>query len=389
MLAYVVYPVGLLCMMISGLRADTTSRATDTLHATPSIRLYTPYTKISVHPGQSITYAVDVMNNSHVTQNVDLWVSGLSPAWDYSLKSGSWDIRQIAVLPGQKESVTLQVTVPLRINKGAYRFYLHAGQKTVLPLTVIVTQRGIYKTAFTTDQPNLEGAANSTFTFNTTLQNATADTQLYALNAEVPPGWDIAFKANGYKQVASILVNPNSTQNLTIEVHPSDQVPAGKYQIPVMASSGNTGAELNLEVVITGNYGMTLSTPSGLLSTDVTAGSERTLKLTVTNTGSADLKKINFSSSTPTNWDVTFDPKTIDELPAGKTAEVSAVIKADKHAIAGDYLVTIRANTNETSAKADFRVTVKTPMLWGWIGILIILIALASIYYLFRKYGRR
>ncbi|MBX5439508.1 MAG: hypothetical protein IRZ29_08210 [Thermoflavifilum sp.] len=376
-------------MMISGLRADTTSRATDTLHATPSIRLYTPYTKISVHPGQSITYAVDVMNNSHVTQNVDLWVSGLSPAWDYSLKSGSWDIRQIAVLPGQKESVTLQVTVPLRINKGAYRFYLHAGQKTVLPLTVIVTQRGIYKTAFTTDQPNLEGAANSTFTFNTTLQNATADTQLYALNAEVPPGWDIAFKANGYKQVASILVNPNSTQNLTIEVHPPDQVPAGKYQIPVMASSGNTGAELNLEVVITGNYGMTLSTPSGLLSTDVTAGSERTLKLTVTNTGSADLKKINFSSSTPTNWDVTFDPKTIDELPAGKTAEVSAVIKADKHAIAGDYLVTIRANTNETSAKADFRVTVKTPMLWGWIGILIILIALASIYYLFRKYGRR
>lgn len=86
---------------------------------------------------------------------------------------------------------------------------------------------------------------------------------------------------------------------------------------------------------------------------------------------------------------MSFDPKTIDELPAGKTTEVKAIIKADKHAIAGDYLVTIRANTTETSAKADFRVTVKTPMIWGWIGIFIILIALASIYYLFRKYGRR
>lgn len=389
MLAYVFYPIGILWMMIGGLKADTAAKATDTIHARPAIRLYTPYTKISVHPGQSITYNVDVTNNSKVTQNVDLWVSGLSSAWNYSLKSGSWDIRQIAVLPGQKESVTLQVTVPLRINKGAYRFYLHAGNGTTLPLTVIVAERGIYKTAFTTDQPNLEGAANSTFTFNTTLQNATADTQLYALNAEVPPGWDLAFKANGYKQVASILVNPNSTQNLTIEVHPPDQVPAGKYKIPVIASSGSTGAELDLEVVITGNYGMSLSTPSGLLSTDVTAGSEKTLKLTVTNTGSASLKKIQFSATTPTNWDVTFDPKNIDELPAGKTAEVRALIKADKHAIAGDYLVTIRANTTETSAKADFRVTVKTPMLWGWLGILIILGALGSIYYLFRKYGRR
>ncbi|SFV27806.1 COG1470 family protein [Thermoflavifilum thermophilum] len=389
MLAYVFYPIGILWMMMSGLKADTVAKATDTIHTRATIRLYTPYTKISVHPGQSITYNVDVTNNSKVTQNVDLWVTGLSPAWNYSLKSGSWDIRQIAVLPGQKESVTLQVTVPLRINKGAYRFYLHAGNGTTLPLTVIVAERGIYKTAFTTDQPNLEGAANSTFTFNTTLQNATADTQLYALNAEVPPGWDLAFKANGYKQVASILVNPNSTQNLTIEVHPPDQVPAGKYRIPVIASSGSTGAELDLEVVITGNYGMSLSTPSGLLSTDVTAGSEKSLKLTVTNTGSASLKKIQFSATTPTNWDVTFDPKTIDELPAGKTAEVKALIKSDKHAIAGDYLVTIRANTTETSAKADFRVTVKTPVLWGWLGILIILVALGSIYYLFRKYGRR
>jgi len=389
MLAYVCYHVSLLWMMFCGFQPDTAVHHADTAHVAPAIRLYTPYTKISVHPGQSITYNIDVTNNSKVTQRVDLWLSGLSTAWNYSLKSGSWDIQQIAVLPGQKESVTLQLTVPLRINKGTYRFYLHAGHSTALPLTVIVAERGIYKTAFTTDQPNLEGAANSTFTFNTTLQNATADTQLYALNAEVPPGWDIAFKANGYKQVASILVSPNSTQNLTIEVHPPDQVPAGKYRIPVMASSGSTGAALDLEVVITGNYGMNLSTPSGLLSTDVTAGSEKTLKLTVTNTGSADLKKINFSSSTPTNWDVSFDPKTIDELPAGKTTEVKAIIKADKHAIAGDYLVTIRANTTETSAKADFRVTVKTPMIWGWIGIFIILIALASIYYLFRKYGRR
>ncbi|MCL6524551.1 MAG: hypothetical protein K6T34_07795 [Thermoflavifilum sp.] len=389
MLAFVLYVISLSWIGYGSVSMGTVQQASDTAHTAAAIRLYTPYMRISVHPGQTITYSVDVMNNTKTIKNVDLSVTGLPRGWDHSLKSGNWEVSQIAILPNQKETITLQVTVPLRVNKGIYRFYLHAGNTVVLPLTVVVAQRGVYKTAFTTDQPNLEGAANSTFTFNTNLQNATADTQLYALDAQVPPGWDIAFKANGYKQVASVLVGPNATQNLTIEVHPPDQVPAGTYKIPVMASSGNTGAELELAVTITGNYGMSLSTPSGLLSTDVTAGSQKTLKITVTNTGSASLKKITFNASTPTNWDVTFDPKTIDELPPGKTADLRATIKADKHAIAGDYLVTIRASTQETNAKADFRVTVKTPMIWGWVGVLIILIALGSIYYLFRKYGRR
>lgn len=95
------------------------------------------------------------------------------------------------------------------------------------------------------------------------------------------------------------------------------------------------------------------------------------------------------SFTAPENWDVTFDPKQIDALPARKTADVFATIKADKDAIAGDYVTNITAKTTETSSKAQFRVSVRTSFLWGWVGILIILLALGSVYYLFRKYGRR
>jgi uncharacterized membrane protein len=113
------------------------------------------------------------------------------------------------------------------------------------------------------------------------------------------------------------------------------------------------------------------------------------VELSVRNSGSAPLKNITLSASTPANWEVTFDPKKIDLLPAGKSAPVSATIKADKHAIAGDYVTSMQARTPEKTAKADFRVSVETSMLWGWVGILIICIALGSVYYLFRKYGRR
>jgi|SRR6185312_2184714 uncharacterized membrane protein len=357
-------------------------------HSAPSLKLYSPYTDISVPPGQTINYTVQVINNSNTIQNADLSVSGLPRSWTHSLTAGGWKIHRIAVLPGNKETVSLQVIVPLQVNKGIYRFTVNAKGLAVLPLTVVISERGTYKTEFTTTQSNLEGAANTTFTFDAKLKNGTADTALYALNAGVPPGWNITFKAN-YKQVASVSIDPNQTKDITITINPPDQIPAGTYRIPVMASTNETSAGLELDVMITGSYSMALTTTNGLLSTDITAGDFRRMAMIVTNTGSAPLKNVALHFKAPTNWDVTFDPKKIDRLAAGQTAQVFATIKADKHAIAGDYMAEIMAQTPETTSKTELRVSVGTSMLWGWMGVLVIFIALGSVFYLFNKYGRR
>ncbi|HHX76954.1 MAG TPA: hypothetical protein GX697_01185, partial [Firmicutes bacterium] len=73
----------------------------------------------------------------------------------------------------------------------------------------------------------------------------------------------------------------------------------------------------------------------------------------------------------------------------GETAKVKAYIKPSDKAIAGDYVVNISASTPEAYSSADFRVTVKTSALWGWIGVLIIALVGAGIYYLFRRFGRQ
>ena len=59
-------------------------------------------------------------------------------------------------------------------------------------------------------------------------------------------------------------------------------------------------------------------------------------------------------------------------IQPGQTARVFATVKATKNAIAGDYVTNIEARTQEISAKAQFRISVETSMLWGWMGILII-----------------
>jgi len=352
------------------------------------VMLYTPYTKIAVPPGESINYSVDVINNCGEVKNASISVLGMPRGWKYEMKAGGWTVDQISVLPGEKKNFSFKVDVPFKVNKGTYHFTLTAPGVAELPLTVTVSEQGTYQTEFVTKQPNMQGNSKSTFNFNTTLKNQTADQQLYALMADVPRGWNVTFRVAG-KQATSAQVEANSTQNVSIDITPPANVEAGSYKIPVRAATGTTSAELELEVVVTGSYQMELTTPRGLLSTDVTAGDIKKIELEVRNTGSSLLKDIQLSANKPADWEVTFEPSKIDALKAGETSTVMATLKASKKALPGDYVTTIMAKTPEVNADAQFRVAVKTPMIWGWVGVLIIIATIGVVYYLFRKYGRR
>jgi len=356
--------------------------------AATGVTLYTLNTKISVPPGESIDYPIDVINNTAELQNVDISVTGIPAGWNYMLKSGGLVVSQVSILPGEKKSLSLKVDVPLQVNKGNYRFKVVAGELGSLSLVINVSKQGTFKTEFTSDQANMQGNAKSSFTFNAVLRNRTGDKQLYSLVANAPQGWEVVFKPN-YKQATSVEVDPSGASNITIEIKPAENVTAGTYEIPVKATTNSTSADLSLQIVITGSYSMELTTPTGLLSTSMTAGETKRIELVVRNTGSTVLSNVTFGSSAPANWDVSFEPKKIESILAGSNAQVFAIVKADKKAIPGDYMANFDAKSQEVSSRVSIRVSVKTSLVWGWVGIFIIVIALGSVYYLFRKYGRR
>ena len=161
---------GYLLLMIIGVMPDCFAQG---------VTLYTPYTKISVPPGESITYDIDVINNGAAVINAPFYVSGLPKSWTHTAKSGGWSVEQVSVLPKEKKTINLVVQVPLQVNKGTYHFMVSAAGVGHLPLTVVVSQQGTFKTEFTTTQPNTEGAANSVFTYTATLRNGTSADQVY------------------------------------------------------------------------------------------------------------------------------------------------------------------------------------------------------------------
>jgi len=359
-----------------------------TAFASGNIILYTPSTEVIVAPGKTLNYNFQVLNNTSTVQDLPLYITGLSRDWSYNFQYGAWNIKRIAVLPGKKQILTMRVEVPLKINKGTYHFRVHAGLNHSISLTVIVSKKGTYKTMLTVNQANLQGHANSNFQFDAVLNNLTASQQQYALRAEAPAGWDVTFMSH-YKDVTSVFVKPNTKADLEIKVKPPDDVKAGTYKIPVQVVSNNTSANTTLEVVIIGTYKMLLTTPTGRVSTSIVSGKQKRIELIIKNTGSSLLPSIKPSYMAPTNWKVTFDPKVITNLEPGNYKRLYATIKTSKDAIAGDYITKISALTPYVSQHLSFRVSIKTPMLWGWIGVLIILLALGLVYYLFRKYGRR
>jgi uncharacterized membrane protein len=248
--------------------------------------------------------------------------------------------------------------------------------------------------------PSVKNYASASFSYAIDIQYMGGkEPRVFDLQVKVPEGFNASIMPSygSSSQIESIRLDPSKTypDSLSVTVSPNSwQLPEpGEYPVTVAASSGDLKASLELKAVVTAKYDLQLKTSTGLLNTNATSGHDNYLTLSVTNTGTADLEKIEFSSKTsaPSGWSITFNPSEIDSLSAGANHEVQVDIKPDKKSISGDYLVTISAEPQAKNAfgSFDLRVTVLTSPIWGWIGVAIVVLVIAGLAYMFMRLGRR
>lgn len=358
-------------------------------YAAGPLGISTSYPGISAQPGSSVTFPLTISGNGIV----DLEVTSVPAEWTAEIFGEGKKIHRVYVPSDGKAQAELRVQIPSTAEDGSYNLSVAAsgvGGRATLTLNVRIDANASGADKIEVQYPALSGPDTATFSFRGTLYNNSGRERFYSLGAKAPDGWQVSFKpAYQNNQITSLSLEPGKSQDLDISVKPPSGVTAGKYTITAAAIYGSEAATVDLEVVITGNYSLELSTPSGRLNQDLTAGKKGALTLTLKNTGSADLQAIKLSDSAPPGWTVTFEPETIDQLKAKEEKQVTAYITPDSKAIAGDYLVTIRASTNETSDSADIRVTVHTSTLWGIVGVAIIAGVIYWVVTTFNKYGRR
>ncbi|PWJ54720.1 alpha-galactosidase-like protein [Dyadobacter jejuensis] len=242
--------------------------------------------------------------------------------------------------------------------------------------------------SFKANLMNIEATANETFRYNTVLYNGTSETKIYQLQAQVPDGWSVTYMTMG-SPVTSVSVEAKKSQDVTIELKARPDSKPSKYSVLVTATSASDSLTLNLEAALKGAYGIELTTPTGRLSDELTEGSTKEIHLVVRNSATLPLENVELTAQSPSHWDVTFEPSKIDRLDPNKTVDVKAKVKVPDKTIAGDYITTFTAKNTNASANSTFRITVKTSLLSGWIGIIVILLSIGLVYSLIRKYGRR
>jgi uncharacterized membrane protein len=359
--------------------------------------LYTAYPSVVAEKGKRLTFPIQVKNQTEEWQEVELHVQGPDD-WEVELEDRGFLIRKVLLEPEKSRTIDLRARPPENAQPGEYVFIVSArgnnGQLiSELKLTVALKEKEEKETkglTLSTKFPKLRGQAGNTFSFKLDLKNNADEDRDVSLSAEAPRGWEVIFKpAFEAKQVSSIRMKSGASQGIDVEITPPGRVEAGEYQVVVIATADGDRAEVPLSITIVGKRRIGLTTLSGQLNTRATIGKETTLDLVVVNTGSAPLRNIQFSSSEPSGWEVTFEPEQIDELAVDQEMEVKAIIKPSPKALAGDYMLTLRAFTPETSDSKDIRVTVETPTTWGWIAVAAIVLVFGGLGVLFVKLSRR
>ena len=384
-----VLTMGLLLAFCPGLTAI--AQTDQPLLSTPELTLYTLYPSRVLGIGEELSMVLRLRTKT-TAQVVRLEMQQLPEGWTATFKGEGHLIRSAYVEPDNEASVTLTIKPPENAAPGTYRLVVRAQGElgaAELPLEVTIQEKVPAKLTFSVELPTLKGKPDSTFRYSATLKNEGEEDLTVNLLAEAPTGFSVTFKWAG-QEVTSLPIEANRSKSISIEARAYADVTAGSYPITVRAVGGDVQASLALTAEVTGQVDLVITAPDGRLSGRAYAGKETPLKIIVRNTGSAPARKVELSSSEPSGWAVEFDPKQIDEIPAGKEVEVTAKIRPFEKAVAGDYMLTLRARPEDGSYKsAEFRITVLTSTLWGVVGVALIAVAVGVVALAVLRFGRR
>jgi uncharacterized membrane protein len=364
-----------------------------------SFNLILPFTDLTVGQGQEVTMDAEIVNRTKNPVQVGLSIEGTPSGWEVGFNSRypSYPIRSVMVQGEKSTTVEFKAKVPENTKPGNYESRVSAkdesgkttyNEKVVFRVTSKKVETGGLK--LTSQYPVLTTPSGQTLKFTVDLKNETNKPLTASLVTQAPTGWAVRFKPQyGDTQISSIQLKENATETLSVEIDSPSRADAGEYPVTVRARAGAFEASTNLKVTLKGVTDLKMGTVSGTLNASATAGQKTPVPFLVANAGTASVRNLAFVTKKPDKWTIEFKPDKIDALNPGEVREISMEITAPVRAIAGDYAITVSANSSDTTKTVDFRVTVATATLWGWIGAAIVAAVVLGLAIVFWRLGRR
>lgn len=403
------------CLVFSSMALASLGRAADKpaaekteQSASPSkesFNLIIPFKDLTVGQGQEVTMDTEIVNRRRDPVEVSLALDGVPKGWEVNFNSRypSYPIRSVMVPGGDQTTnksttIELKAKVPNEAKAGNYQIKVTAkdlnGQTQYAEnISFRVTSKKVETGGLkiTSQYPVLSTASGQTLKFTVDLKNETNKPLTVSLSPQAPEGWTVRFKPQfGDTQISSIQLKENGTETLSVEIDSPARAEGKEYPVTIRARAGAFETAANLKVTLKGTQDLKMGSSSGTLNSSVTAGKRTPIDFLVGNAGTAPIRNLSFISKKPNDkWTVEFKPDKVDALNPGEVREIKMEVLAPDRTIAGDYLLTLTANSPETNKSVEFRVTVSTPTLWGWVGFSIVALVVLGLAIVFFRLGRR
>ncbi|GBD86070.1 NPCBM-associated, NEW3 domain of alpha-galactosidase [bacterium BMS3Abin02] len=357
---------------------------------TNPLTLSTPYTAVAVEPGHTVTFDLNLSAPQGELVTFDL--TGVPDGWTATLKGGGFVVDGVTYDVNHPPALRLSVAVPTEATDGLYALSVlatGASGRAQLDLALRVAAQVGGGVTMTSDFPALRGPSGVKFSYRLRLNNDTTQEVQFGLQTTAPDGWQVQARPSGQSLASTITIKPGESSTILVEATPPSDASAGSYEIDVTASGGDYTATAQLTAQITGSYAILLATQDQRLNANVVAGKGTDLQLEVFNTGSAPLENIQLHATAPSGWKTAFAPATVPEIAPGDSVPVTLTITPSHDAVAGDYRLSLSSQTKQAKDSIELRATVKTSAAWGLVGVGLIILVLAGLGIVFRRFGRR
>ena len=355
--------------------------------------LTTDFPAVQIRAGEETTLPLTIYNYGLPPQRTAVTIADKPADWKADVEGSGKPVSAAFVDYDGRASLNLKLNIPATAKPGDYKITINAngdGANSSLPISIRLAEPLAAKLTATPKFPVLRGSPKSSFDFNVAVKNESANDMTVNLRADAPGGFTTTFK-EGYstQEITSLSIKANESKDITVAVKPGPRALAGETPITLAITGDKASVQAKLALDISGQPAITVTGQDERLSGEATAGQERSIPLVIRNNGTASARGVSLSATPPSGWKVAFDPKEIPEIAAGEEQKVSALVTPSAKAIAGDYMVSMRASGEGVSESANYRVTVTTSTLWGVTGIAVIGAALLVLVGAVGRFGRR
>ena len=355
--------------------------------------LMTDYPAVTIRPGTTSNIPLRLQNYGLAPDRYQLSVTGVPSGWTATILGGGQPVAAAMPAPDKDVSLQLRLDVPANSKLDGQTLTVKAegqGNQASLPIQVALAKELPAKLSVKAQLPSLRGSPKSNFEYTLSIKNDSGRDVTASFEAQAPENFETSFtEAYGTQELSSIPIPAGQSKDIKLKVRPPSTIDAGHFPVSVTVKAEDATAKTELALDVVGQPQLQVAGRDGLLSARAVAAKQTSIPVVVTNTGSAPAENVKLSASSPSGWKVTFNPESIDRLVPGKDTEVQALVTPSDKSLAGDYMVSVNANSRGESASSQFRITVNTSTVWGMVGAGVIGVALLLMLGAVARFGRR